>query len=68
VVTRDWGKLYTEYLTNFILHQIKNQIKKSEMGGTCNKHSESRDAYRVSVGMPGLRRPLLMYVLHVVTL
>jgi hypothetical protein len=37
---------------------LGDQIKKTDMGGECSTHGESRGAYRVLVEKPEGRRPL----------
>jgi hypothetical protein len=40
------------------LHNYNYQVKEDEMGGTCSRHGEKRNAYRILVGKAEGKRPL----------
>jgi hypothetical protein len=54
-VTGDWRKLHNAELHNY---NLNDQVKEDEMGRACNTNRKKRNAYRILVGKPKVKRPL----------
>jgi hypothetical protein len=59
-VTGGWRKLHNEELHNLYSSPsiIKNEDKQDEMGRACSMNGEKRNACRILVGKPEVKRPL----------
>jgi hypothetical protein len=56
-----WRKLHNQELRDLYSSHYcaDDKIEKNEMGGTCSADGEGRGVYRVLVGKPEGRRPLV---------
>jgi hypothetical protein len=56
-----WRKLHNEELRNFYCSPIIiiiRAVKEDEMGGACSTNGEKRNACKILVGEPEVKRPL----------